>query len=407
MVAKASPLSITPQEKKSKKLKTKSPMLQDIQQNDKDLSPFAQMLLQSPKQQLQTSTKTSKNPHSHIINPSVQKKSISNHAQKLLTQKRFEIQNKQNKDSSEMQNQLREALNIKTPQKTLQDIQNIAKENNLNLSKIKLTQHKSKKVPKLSQDAQITLEKTKEANPSKKSNLSKKVASKIQPKIEHKPQTFSKVSQAKPENTPRISHLPQELQTNLAQDTQAPQVLQIQQVQKDSLLKEFLNQQKEDKETNQTQKNEKIQEPILSEVKKETQFKIAQSRETITHFSNRLKEEIANYKPPFTKLSMELNPRELGKLEVTITKKGKELQISINANNPNALQTFVQNQNDFRATLANVGFNNVELSFSQGESQKQNDSQKEQNQKRNKNSLEEHIDAPLASSMEIKMVQYA
>ena len=407
MVAKASlsPLSIAPQEKKSKKLRSKSLESQDLlQQADKNLSPFSQMLLQHsklPKNSTKSKPKTpkisSQSPN-YLVNP--QKKTPSNQTQKLLTQKRFEIQSKQNRNSLEIQNQLREALKIKAPTKTLQDLQNIAEENNLNPSKITLVQNKAKQSKKISkytpsQNTQTLQEKPKEPN------LSKKITNKIQTKTEHKAQTsHSQGIQATIQD-----HLPKTNET--AQENRFLAQSQDPQIPKDSLLKEFLNQPKEEKETNHTQKNEKSQEIFLSEAKKETQFKIAQSRETITHFSNRLKEEIANYKPPFTKLSMELNPRELGKLEVTITKKGKELQISINTNNPNALQTFVQNQNDFRATLANVGFSNVELSFSQGESQKQNDSQKQQNQKRNKNSLEEHIDAPLASSMEIKMLQYA
>ena len=165
----------------------------------------------------------------------------------------------------------------------------------------------------------------------------------------------------------------------------------------------------EEKNAQEEKKSEKPQELQVGELKREVQFKLASSKETFTQFSQRIREEILNYKPPFSKLTMELNPVELGKLEITITKKGKELVVNVNANNANALHTFMQNQSEFRSTLSSVGFSNVELNFSQGEGRGGGGQpQEREQQKRNKNSLGESItEIPALASMEIKMVQYA
>ena len=102
-----------------------------------------------------------------------------------------------------------------------------------------------------------------------------------------------------------------------------------------------------------------------------------------------------NYKPPITKLSLELNPQNLGTLELTITKKGKDLHIQV-VSNATAVGLFLQNQVDFRNNLAQVGFENVDLSFSSNENGGGNKGQnggnstpQEQQQEGNKNSLED------------------
>nr|WP_304409001.1 flagellar hook-length control protein FliK [Helicobacter japonicus] len=123
-------------------------------------------------------------------------------------------------------------------------------------------------------------------------------------------------------------------------------------------------------------------------------YRSALAKENIRNFVQTLREEIQNYKPPITKLSMELNPRNLGSLELTITKKGKDLHIQV-ISNPTAIGLFLQNQVDFRNNLSQVGFENVDFNFDTsdkggGENQKeQNNSQNNNNDKRNKNSLED------------------
>ncbi len=93
-------------------------------------------------------------------------------------------------------------------------------------------------------------------------------------------------------------------------------------------------------------------------------------KETIKHFAQQLKQEIQEYKPPMSRISMDLFPRELGKVEVIIQKVGKNLKVSVISHN-NSLQTFLDNQQDLKNSLNALGFEGVDLSFSQDSSKEQ------------------------------------
>ncbi|MCQ2750400.1 flagellar hook-length control protein FliK [Helicobacter pylori] len=93
-------------------------------------------------------------------------------------------------------------------------------------------------------------------------------------------------------------------------------------------------------------------------------------KETIKHFTQQLKQEIQEYKPPMSKISMDLFPKELGKVEVIIQKVGKNLKVSVISHN-NSLQTFLDNQQDLKNSLNALGFEGVDLSFSQDSSKEQ------------------------------------
>ncbi|GAA6990535.1 flagellar hook-length control protein FliK [Helicobacter pylori] len=96
----------------------------------------------------------------------------------------------------------------------------------------------------------------------------------------------------------------------------------------------------------------------------------APNKETIRHFTQQLKQEIQEYKPPMSRISMDLFPKELGKVEVTIQKVGKNLKVSVISHN-NSLQTFLDNQQDLKNSLNALGFEGVDLSFSQDSSKEQ------------------------------------
>ncbi|NHB22914.1 flagellar hook-length control protein FliK [Helicobacter pylori] len=93
-------------------------------------------------------------------------------------------------------------------------------------------------------------------------------------------------------------------------------------------------------------------------------------KETIKHFTQQLKQEIQEYKPPMSRISMDLFPKELGKVEVIIQKVGKNLKVSVISHN-NSLQTFLDNQQDLKNSLNALGFDGVDLSFSQDSSKEQ------------------------------------
>lgn len=103
---------------------------------------------------------------------------------------------------------------------------------------------------------------------------------------------------------------------------------------------------------------------------KTSENKSTTPKETIKHFAQQLKQEIQEYKPPMSKISMDLFPKELGKVEVTIQKVGKNLKVSVISHN-NSLQTFLDNQQDLKNSLNALGFEGVDLSFSQDSSKEQ------------------------------------
>ncbi len=103
---------------------------------------------------------------------------------------------------------------------------------------------------------------------------------------------------------------------------------------------------------------------------KTSENKSVTPKETIKHFTQQLKQEIQEYKPPMSKISMDLFPKELGKVEVVIQKVGKNLKVSVVSHN-NSLQTFLDNQQDLKNSLNALGFEGVDLSFSQDSSKEQ------------------------------------
>ena len=143
--------------------------------------------------------------------------------------------------------------------------------------------------------------------------------------------------------------------------------------------------------------------------KQEVSIKNALAREAIKNFASQFREEVLNYKPPITKISLELNPASLGQVNMTISKKGKDLQVSI-ASNANVMTMFVQNAQELRQNLIQIGFNNLDLNFSthDGQNQKNNDEGEKQDSIKIQTIEEAQSQSDsIPDSMEITLPQYA
>ncbi|EAJ7576729.1 flagellar hook-length control protein FliK [Campylobacter upsaliensis] len=92
--------------------------------------------------------------------------------------------------------------------------------------------------------------------------------------------------------------------------------------------------------------------------------KIISPKETLQYFSKDLKEAMEQYKAPITKLSITLNPSNLGEVEVTLVQRGANLHINFNSNH-NAMNLFLQHQAEFKNSLVNMGFTGLEMNFSE------------------------------------------
>ncbi len=134
-------------------------------------------------------------------------------------------------------------------------------------------------------------------------------------------------------------------------------------LEKEEKTQEISDNKEKTKETNSSAQNTQASD-------KTSDNKSIAPKETIKHFTQQLKQEIQEYKPPMSKISMDLFPKELGKVEVIIQKVGKNLKVSVISHN-NSLQTFLDNQQDLKNSLNALGFEGVDLSFSQDSSKEQ------------------------------------
>ncbi len=230
--------------------------------------------------------------------------------------------------------------------------------------------HNEKKTPPLREALQMNAIK-------RDKTLSKKKPEKTP--IHAKTQTTAQA--ATPENAPKIPLKTPPLMPLIGANppnNNAPTPLE-----KEEKAKEISENKEKTKES--TNSAQSVQNAQASD--KASENKSAAPKETIKHFTQQLKQEIQEYKPPMSRISMDLFPKELGKVEVTIQKVGKNLKVSVISHN-NSLQTFLDNQQDLKNSLNALGFEGVDLSFSQ-------DSSKEQPKEQLGESFKEQESTPL------------
>lgn len=130
----------------------------------------------------------------------------------------------------------------------------------------------------------------------------------------------------------------------------------------------------------------------------------SQTKETFNSFSNDLKEKLEQYKPPIMKVQMALNPKSLGEVDVTIINRGSNLHVNITSNT-NTMTLFVQNQAEFKNSLVNMGFTNLEMNFSD---QRQGNQDQTKNGSSSNKSFNEEIDdfSEEANALELIVPQY-
>ncbi|MDT8339263.1 MAG: flagellar hook-length control protein FliK, partial [Sulfurimonas sp.] len=93
------------------------------------------------------------------------------------------------------------------------------------------------------------------------------------------------------------------------------------------------------------------------------EVKLNEAKQMIKYLSNDVKNAIEDYKSPFTRVKIQLNPAHLGEVDLTIVQRGKNLHVNISSNNV-AVNTLAMNANELRVQLSNSGINNATLNFS-------------------------------------------
>lgn len=104
--------------------------------------------------------------------------------------------------------------------------------------------------------------------------------------------------------------------------------------------------------------------------------KITEAKQLVQHVAQSMKEMVENYKPPFTRVKMQLNPHKFGEMDVTLVQRGNNVHININAN-PTALTTMMQNSHELKAQLSAQGLGDASMNFS-SDQQQQQDKQKQE-----------------------------
>jgi len=92
------------------------------------------------------------------------------------------------------------------------------------------------------------------------------------------------------------------------------------------------------------------------------EVKLNEAKQMTKYLSADVKTAIEDYKSPFTRVKVQLNPQNLGEVDLTIVQRGKNLHINLSSNNA-AINTLALNANDLKAQLSNNGINNATLNF--------------------------------------------
>jgi len=141
------------------------------------------------------------------------------------------------------------------------------------------------------------------------------------------------------------------------------------------------------------------------------EVKAKEAAQSMRFFASDLKEAVESYKPPFTRLTMTLNPEKLGEVEVTLIQRGNNVHVNIQSNNANSVAFLAHNAMELKSQLAHQGITNTTMNFmSGGEGQAQNQSQQQQQQNRFRayESLQDlELNKEQLSALEIIIPHYA
>ena len=143
------------------------------------------------------------------------------------------------------------------------------------------------------------------------------------------------------------------------------------------------------------------------------EVKVNEAKQMIKYLSNDVKTAIEDYKSPFTRVKVQLNPQNLGEIDLTVVQRGKNLHVNLSSNNA-AINTLAMNINDLKVQLSNSGINNASFNFSNNQdggnsasSQQQQQHQNEQQAHKEYNYYgDEESNEEILNSLEIVVPTY-
>ena len=84
---------------------------------------------------------------------------------------------------------------------------------------------------------------------------------------------------------------------------------------------------------------------------------------SVRTFAAQMVEKISEFKPPVTRVNLQLHPAELGEVNITMIARANNLHVNVTSTNA-TMALFLQNQAEFKANLVNMGFSDIQMSFS-------------------------------------------
>jgi len=141
------------------------------------------------------------------------------------------------------------------------------------------------------------------------------------------------------------------------------------------------------------------------------EVKLNEAKQMTKYLSQDVKTAIEDYKSPFTRVKVQLNPQKLGEVDLTIVQRGKNLHINLSSNNA-AIHTLSMNVSDLKTQLNNNGINNASLNFNNmsqdGSASQQHNHQNRQQAHEEYNYFEgDETHEEITSSLEIIVPNYA
>jgi len=284
--------------------------------------------------------------------------------------------------------------NIKQMPKTLKGLLQLAKTLKIDISKITLKSIIDTKASQIIKTTTIDLKKS--------AKLSTKTTIKLPTKLQKLMQT-------------NLAHIPlfKEIKKNTATGNLTNHIINSKtqtkastQKTEASMLGVLLN--KDSSQTKSKSDKQNIQPGNALHVNTQHQtfaIKTREAKQMVKYLAHSVKQAIDEYKPPFTKINLKLNPKKLGEVDLTVIQRGKNLHVNITSNN-NAVNILSQNSNDLKIQLSQNGMNNATLNFSS--SGNMSDSQNRQHQedaKKTYRQLDEQNE-DFANSLEIIIPRY-
>jgi len=143
------------------------------------------------------------------------------------------------------------------------------------------------------------------------------------------------------------------------------------------------------------------------------EVKLNEAKQMIKYLSSDVKTAIEDYKSPFTRVKLQLNPQRLGEVDLTIVQRGKNLHINLSSNST-AINTLSMNVNELRVQLNNSGINNATLNFNNSSQSDGSNASQQQNRQNERQAQDEYTyfeheetDEEILSSLEIVVPDYA